>query len=499
MKNLKVLYLTYCRNLERTPYFSTDSNLERLILSDCLRLIEIDRSIYQLKRLVFLDVSNCRQLQRLPETIGNLESLTKLDISSTKIEVLPNSIVKLKNLKVLKMQAGEISKLPDSFWAMEKLEEIEIVGKRYPGEHFNMEIGDCIYGNKSLRILRLIGWKIHALPMLCESLIILELQDLHMDTFPDVSNLTKLKLLHLEFGPPNSDGNSDGLLEEPIPQWIGNFSQLECLQLRFFGVTASSTDLSLPPHPRRLPRLPSSLSSLLVQGWEQLCLMDLSNLRKLSSLSILGSAVTEIQGLGCLENLRDLDLDGLGLLAMLPDLRKLNKLRIIRVIDCGYLVEIQGELPRFLDELNIDSCPSLLELPDLFSLMGKTVVRIHECGQALSHAFMDRHQLLLLGFKQLQILPDLSNLNELTFLQVENCGNLVMIQGELPQSLEELHIVSCGSLQKLPDLSTLKGLRKVIIKRCGKLDVEEISWLCSEKSVEFVGEDDDSMFDWVSF
>lgn len=104
--------------------------------------------------------------------------------------------------------------------------------------------------------------------------------------------------------------------------------------------------------------------------------------------------------------------------------------------------------------------------------------------------WFDRHRLLLFGFKQMQILPDPSNSNGITILQVENCGNLVEIQGKLPQSLVEWKIESCESLQKLTDLSTLKGLRKVVIRCCGKLDVEEISQLCSEKSVEFVGEDD---------
>ncbi|KAF8017188.1 hypothetical protein BT93_H2395 [Corymbia citriodora subsp. variegata] len=510
IKNLKVLDLAHCQHLKRTPNFSAHSNLEHLILSDCTSLIEIDKSICRLKCLVFLDVSDCvnlerlpdelardlgsleylslrscESLKRLPETIGNLESLTELDLTYASIKKLPDSIVELKNLKVLKIYRIDISKIGNAFWTMEKLQEIEIFGVYELIELSHVEIGDCIYGNKSLRILRLQDVRIYALARLPESLIELKLMKLTVDTFPDLSNLANLKELCVVF-----DGQSNGLLEEPIPRWIGNLSKLESLSLRFFRGAAAPTDLSLPPHPRRLPRLPSSLSSLIVDGCHSLCSMDLSNLRKLSSLSIWGSAVAEIQGLGCLGNLRDLDLYLLGQLAMLPDLSKLNKLRRIQVLACGNLVEIQGELPRFLDTLSIDCCPSLQELPDLFNLMGKTDVKIEYCDQVLEHAYMDRRELWLSGFKQMQILPDLSNSKELTILRVANCGNLVEIQGELPQSLVVLKIESCESLKKMPDLSSLKKLRKVTIRRCQKLDVEEISRLCSENSVEFVGKDD---------
>ncbi|KAL3727514.1 hypothetical protein ACJRO7_032276 [Eucalyptus globulus] len=511
MKNLKVLDLAHCQCLKRTPNFSSHSNLERLILSGCESLIKIDKSIYHLKCLVFLDISNCLNLQRLPdelgrdlasleylslrrclslrslpETIGNLESLIELNISYTSIKELPISIKKLKNLKVVEMQFSNISKIHNAFRTMEKLEKIEIVRKDHPNERLHVEIGDCIYENKSLRILRLRGVRIHALPRLPESLIELELEELGVDMFPNLSNLANLKVLHLGFGPPNGDGKSDGLMEEPIPPWIGNLTKLGSLKL-CFRETTSSTDLSLPPHPRRLPTLPSNLSSLLLFGCDSLCSMDVSNLRKLSSLSILYFAVAAIEGLGCLENLRYLDLGDLGQLAMLPDLKNLNKLRRIQVSDCGNLVEIQGELPRFLDKLTIYSCDSLQDFPDLFSLMGKTDVYMHIRNQMLEYT--GGHRLQLYGFKYMQI-PDLRNWNGLTILTVRDCHNLVEIQGELPQSLETLWIQCCESLQKLPDLSSLKGLREVTIERCGKLAVEEISRLCSEKSIEFVGEDD---------
>jgi len=176
MKNLKILNLSYCQRLERTPNFSAHSNLERLILLDCNSLIEIERSICELKRLVSLDASNCRNLQRLPEvldgdlvrledlslnyckllerlpdSIGNLESLIELHIFGIGIKELPDSIRNLKNLKVVNMSYSRISKIPEALWTIETLEEIEYQYSIYRGIH--MKIGDCICRNQSLRIL----------------------------------------------------------------------------------------------------------------------------------------------------------------------------------------------------------------------------------------------------------------------------------------------------------------------------------------------------------
>ncbi|KAF8017048.1 hypothetical protein BT93_H2301 [Corymbia citriodora subsp. variegata] len=468
-------------------------SMENLIILDLSRS-EITHDwegwshIEVIKNLKVLDLTHCRRLERIPNFFAH-SNLEHLNLSDTGIKELPDSMGKLKNLKIVKMHRSRIRKIGNAFWTLEKLQEIDFYCEWVNLQPLHVEIGDCIYGNKSLKILRLQAVRIHALPRLPESLIELKLWELTVDTFPDLSNLANLEELLVEFA-----GQSNGILEEPIPWWIGNLSKLESLELNFFYVAASPTDLSLPPHPRRLPRLPSSLSSLRVLGCRSLCSMDLSNFRKLSSLKLWNSAVAEIRGLGCLENLRDLHLEYLRQLAMLPDLSKLNKLRRIYVERCDDLVAIQGELPRFLDTLIICFCRSLRALPDLFNLVGKTVVKIEGCGQVLEHASMGRHELRLSGFKQMKILPDLSNSKELTILLVQNCGNLVEIQGELPQSLEKLQIESCESLQKLPDLSSLKKLRKVAIRRCGKLDVEEISRLCSENSVEFVGEDSQALF-----
>ncbi|KAL3727564.1 hypothetical protein ACJRO7_032320 [Eucalyptus globulus] len=510
-KNLKVLNLSHCQRLKRTPIFFAHPNLERLILHHCESLTEIDRSIGKLKRLAFLGLGCCGNLQRLPDelgdlarleylslecctslkslpdTIGNLESLIELNLNSMRIKELPDSMGKLKNLKVVRMWCSEISKIPDAFWTIEKLEEI--------GGYFHsarVKIGDCIHGNQSLRKLRLSRVVIPALPRLPESLIDLYLRYLYMDAFPDLSNLTNLRELELGFDRVCTDGPLEDFVPvvNPMPQWLGNLTKLRRLDLRFACPTASTIDNpSLPPQLKslhltfsdlcRLPRLPSSLSSLELHDCRSLSsIEDLSNLNKLSSLEIKGTAITEIQGLGCLENLRSLELLRLRQVKILPDLSNLNKLSALQVHKCDNLVEIQGELPEYLDKLSIYSCGSLEKLPDLSGLKELQTIEVRNCTKLIVEAILDfarRSQadlwenlryLHIGDLEQVEILPDLSYLSKLRSLEVDFCHNLAEIQGELPLSLEKLKISACESLQKLPDLSSLKNLEQVYIRRC---------------------------------
>lgn len=54
-------------------------------------------------KLEHLSLCKCKLLRRLPDSIGNLESLILLNLSYTSVEEVPDSLGKLKNLKVLRM------------------------------------------------------------------------------------------------------------------------------------------------------------------------------------------------------------------------------------------------------------------------------------------------------------------------------------------------------------------------------------------------------------
>ncbi|KAJ6978652.1 disease resistance protein RPV1-like [Populus alba x Populus x berolinensis] len=75
---LKILDLRHSHDLIRTPDFSGLPALVKLILEDCIRLVQIHESIGDLQRLLILNLRNCTSLIELPEEMSRLNSLQEL-------------------------------------------------------------------------------------------------------------------------------------------------------------------------------------------------------------------------------------------------------------------------------------------------------------------------------------------------------------------------------------------------------------------------------------
>ncbi|KAF8019298.1 hypothetical protein BT93_G0086 [Corymbia citriodora subsp. variegata] len=101
LERLKVLNLTGCVDLLITPSFSSCPNLEILIFERCSRLIHLDPSINDLKRLVTLNLKLCSELSMLPAEMGGMDALEELLIDGTSVRELPLSIGKLVKLQIL--------------------------------------------------------------------------------------------------------------------------------------------------------------------------------------------------------------------------------------------------------------------------------------------------------------------------------------------------------------------------------------------------------------
>ena len=78
LPKLKILDLRHSLDLIRTPDFLGLPALEKLILEDCIRLVQIHESIGDLQRLLILNLKNCKSLVELPEEINRLNSLQEL-------------------------------------------------------------------------------------------------------------------------------------------------------------------------------------------------------------------------------------------------------------------------------------------------------------------------------------------------------------------------------------------------------------------------------------
>ncbi|XP_020415535.1 disease resistance protein RML1A [Prunus persica] len=93
LPRLKILNLSHSHGFVTTPDLSGFPNLERLILKVCINLKEVDESIGDLEKLVFLNLKDCKNLMKLPIRISMLQSLQKLILSGCSNLVLPASMI----------------------------------------------------------------------------------------------------------------------------------------------------------------------------------------------------------------------------------------------------------------------------------------------------------------------------------------------------------------------------------------------------------------------
>ncbi|KAJ1378648.1 Leucine-rich repeat [Sesbania bispinosa] len=78
LEKLKYLDLSFSKNLKRSPDFSGVPNLEKLILEGCTRLTEVHPSLLHQKKLVIMDLKDCKSLKSLPEGLKEKECSEEL-------------------------------------------------------------------------------------------------------------------------------------------------------------------------------------------------------------------------------------------------------------------------------------------------------------------------------------------------------------------------------------------------------------------------------------
>lgn len=118
LPNLKILNLSHSHLLVTFPDCTKLPNLELLILKGCLNLVEIDKSIGFLEKLILLNLKGCKKLKKLPREIARMKSLEEPLLSGcSELHEIPEELVELNSLKVFDAsgtainQASSISKL----------------------------------------------------------------------------------------------------------------------------------------------------------------------------------------------------------------------------------------------------------------------------------------------------------------------------------------------------------------------------------------------------
>ncbi|CAL9006552.1 unnamed protein product, partial [Prunus brigantina] len=113
LSSLKILDLSHSHSLTEITDFSFCPNLEKLILVDCERLVDVNESIGNLERLVYLTMKDCKNIRMLPENMGRLKLLETLIISGcTSLNEFPIEMLRnMESLKVLLADGVPIGEL----------------------------------------------------------------------------------------------------------------------------------------------------------------------------------------------------------------------------------------------------------------------------------------------------------------------------------------------------------------------------------------------------
>ncbi|XP_031380047.1 TMV resistance protein N-like isoform X1 [Punica granatum] len=444
-RKLKVLDLTGCLQLRKTPDFSAFPALERLILRSCHNLISIDPSIEKLSALVSLDIRNCTTLKDLPQ-LGSMEALTELLVDGTSIRELPvlRDTDKLENLETLSANNCKLlAQIPDSLKCLKKLKLLSLDNCQSLGA-----VPDSIGQLTSLVELSLSGTQIRRLPDSVGNLTlltVLKIDHSRMTCLPStLSTLENLQVL-------NASGCVD--LEGEIPINIGSKSSMRILQLADTKISSLPTSISCLRQLEildlggcqwleALPNLPSSLISLRLGGESIRIFPNLKHLINLKELICSGchQLVEVPPGIRNLSKLEKLELSNTGITTLPEQVGALPRLRELRIRKCLKL-KCLPRLPPSLYELEISFCSSLARLPNLSNLNKLSVLRVYSSCKITE-------------------IPGLQGLTSLKRLDTSLCP-ITHLDG-----LERLYFVSSLHVQwsqmvKLPNLPRLRRLSEM--------------------------------------
>ncbi|KAM2040150.1 hypothetical protein PS2_033679 [Malus domestica] len=358
---LQFIDLSGSKYLIKTPNFSEAPNIETLVLQDCTRLVEVHPSIGVLKKLILLNMRNCKRVESLPPSIS-LESLEIFILSAcSRLKKFPEIGGYMGNLLELHLDGTAIQELPTSI--------------------------ECLPG-----------------------LTLLNLQDcknlLHLPS--TIQYLTSLKSLNLS-------GCSE------LDEMPANLSSVECLErLDISGTAIRESSFILDMKNLQFLSLqgckdlpPKSWHSLFncwwwgkkVQGPLSLLLpTSFSGLTSLTKLNLSDCNLTEGEvpnDLGGLFSLEILNLSGNNFVSLPEGISQLCNLKSLNVSHCSKLQLLPKKLPLSVRQVNADDCIALIDFKSQFKIWTSNDTGI----TTISHLIPSQNQ---------QLFPSSRNIKDLT-------------------------------------------------------------------------------------
>ncbi|MBD2329954.1 COR domain-containing protein [Alkalinema sp. FACHB-956] len=207
-----------------------------MIREDLLAIIEEARQSGRKS----LDLS-WKQIQELPDSIGQLTNLTQLNLYNNQLTELPDSIGQLTNLTQLNLYNNQLTELPDSIGQLTNLTQLNLYNNQLT------ELPDSIGQLTNLTQLNLYNNQLTELPDSIGKLTNIKTLDLHDNKLvglPDsIAQLSNLAILDISLNElknlPDSIGQLHGLVTlylsnnqlKNIPESIGRLTNLTALYI----------------------------------------------------------------------------------------------------------------------------------------------------------------------------------------------------------------------------------------------------------------------------
>ncbi|MEG4026615.1 leucine-rich repeat domain-containing protein [Microcoleus sp. S13C4] len=222
---------------------------------------------------------NVQQLTSIPEDLGQLSNLTRLNLMGNRITVIPEDLGKLSNLTQLDLMSNQITQIPEALGKLSNLTQLDLMSNQIT------QIPEALGKLSNLTQLHLSDNQITSIPEdlgQLSNLTQLDLMSNQITSIPEdlgqLSNLTKLYLSNNQITSiPEALGKLSNLTElklwknqiTSIPEALGKLSNLKELNLwdnqitsipEALGKLSNLTELDLSKN--QIEKIPECLETL---------------------------------------------------------------------------------------------------------------------------------------------------------------------------------------------------------------------------------------------